>query len=228
VINSIDARFKNNYEQAFKHVLPWRMPVIVRLDGKCFHNFTSKMAKPFSYAFTYDMNLVAKYLIEEVDTARLAYVQSDEISLLLIPYNKLASQPWFGNEIQKICSVTAGIASSYMTLRNNRIAVFDSRCFVIPETEVVNYFISRQQDCTRNSINAFGQSVFSHSELQHKSQSEILDMLYDKGYEWESLVTRFKRGSAAYRDNTDITIDTEIPIFSKDREYISRFLATEE
>lgn len=34
------------YENAFRHTLPRRLPVIVRIDGCHFHTFTKGMAKP--------------------------------------------------------------------------------------------------------------------------------------------------------------------------------------
>jgi len=123
-------------------------------------------------------------------------------------------------------------------------ACFDARCFSIPVDEVCNCLIWRQQDATRNSIEAVGQANFSHKQLMGKSCNEIQDMLFkEKGVNWNDFPTDCKRGSACYRvvseeeiddprnPGNKITVqrrrwivDADIPIFSKDRQFVERFL----
>ena len=127
-------------------------------------------------------------LANNIQNVKFGYTQSDEISLLLTDWNKLTTDQWFGGNIQKIVSVSAAIATAYfnhyfsvamnlVTTEIQNIAVFDSRVFNIPKEEVTNYFVWRQQDTTRNSINMLGQYHFSHKELQHKNVSQVQDML---------------------------------------------------
>ncbi len=106
----------------------------------------------------------------------------------------------------------------------NKGAMFDARCFNIPEDEVVNAFVWRQQDATRNAIQMLGQTHFSHKELQEKSCNEIQDMLMtQRGINFNDMPTVFKRGTCCLRDEIGKwIIDTECPIFTQDREYISR------
>lgn len=52
-------------------------------------------------------------------------------------------------------------------------AMFDARAFNIPEFEVVNEFIWRQQDCTRNSIQSVGHANFSDKKMHKKNMSQI-------------------------------------------------------
>lgn len=122
-------------------------------------------------------------------------------------------------------------------------AEMDSRCFNIPKEEVTNCVYWRQLDASRNSIQMVGQVNFSHNELQHKSRSNIQDMLMtQKGINWNDLPTYQKRGSCVVRnkivlESNGITgiamlrdtsksenewiIDKEIPIFKGEgREYI--------
>lgn len=67
------------------------------------------------------------------------------------------------------------------------LALFDARVFTIPDrTEVMNYFIWRNQDCSRNSVSMVAQANFSHKELQGKSSVTMLDMLREKGTAWET------------------------------------------
>ena len=52
-------------------------------------------------------------------------------------------------------------------------AMFDARCFNIPQEEVINYFYWRQIDAIRNSIQMAGQAQFSHKQLQGKKQNDF-------------------------------------------------------
>jgi len=82
--------------------------------------------------------------------------------------------------------------------------VFDSRAFNIPKEEVCNYLLWRQLDCSRNSVQALGQSHFSHKELQGKNNSDVQDMLMlQKNINWNDTLTRFKRGIAIYKKMGD-------------------------
>jgi tRNA(His) 5'-end guanylyltransferase len=52
-----------------------------------------------------------KYLCENIQGCVFGYTQSDEISLLLIDYKRFNSSAWFDNEIQKMCSISASLAT---------------------------------------------------------------------------------------------------------------------
>ena len=56
-------------------------------------------------------------------------------------------------------------------------AMFDSRVFSVPKEEVCNCLIWRQQDATRNSIEAVGQANFSHHELHKKTCNMIQEII---------------------------------------------------
>lgn len=119
-------------------------------------------------------------------------------------------------------------------------AMFDCRCFNIPKEEVANCFIWRQQDATRNAIQMLGQTHFSHKELNGKSCNDIQDMLMlQKNINFNDMPTEFKRGICCVRKelqnpNVDIkdgafprlkwVLDKEIPIFSKDFDYIEKLI----
>ena len=114
-------------------------------------------------------------------------------------------------------------------------AMFDARCFSIPASEVCNAFIWRQEDATRNAIQMLGQTHFSHSELHKKNTDMIQEMLWQKGINFNDMPIEFKRGVCCYRrfieikgtTRTEWFIDKECPIFTKDRNYIERFLPKE-
>ena len=108
--DSLGDRMKG-YENAFRHYLPRRMPVIIRIDGKAFHTYTKGFHKPFDYILMKTMQETAYELCKKIEGVKLAYVQSDEISLLLTNDDTLETEPWFGNNLQKLCSIAASIAT---------------------------------------------------------------------------------------------------------------------
>lgn len=123
-------------------------------------------------------------------------------------------------------------------------ALFDARAFSVPVDEVCNCLIWRQQDATRNSIEAVGQANFSHKELQGKNCNDVQEMLWSKcKINWNDFPVDCKRGSCCYKKCSEIqmqdprdtsktitvarrgwVIDREPPIFTQDREYIEGWL----
>ncbi len=229
-------RMKTFYEQIPKTRLMRRTPVVIRIDGKAFHTFTRGFKRPFDDVLIKTMQETAKYLCENIQGCSLAYTQSDEISLLLIDYQRFETSAWFDYEVQKMCSISASMA----TMAFNRIfsetvsdlkidntkpmdkyfeavysgAMFDARVFNIPKEEATNYFYWRQLDASRNSIQMVGQANFSHKELQNKSCNDIQDMLMtQKGINWNDYPTYQKRGSCVvkedYLDATPESTDSE-------------------
>lgn len=227
--DDLGARMKTFYEQIPKTKLMRRCPVALRIDGKAFHTFTRGFQKPFDEVLIKSMQETMKYLCENIQGCVLGYTQSDEITLILIDYQKLTSAAWFDYEVQKICSIAASMATmafnklfrdnvgdylyenyddQYLadyieTLQNavNNGAMFDCRCFNIPKEEVTNLVYWRQLDAFRNSIQMVGQANFSHKELQNRSCNEIQDMLMtQKGINWNDLPIYQKRGSCCVRN----------------------------
>lgn len=219
------------YEDVNRNFLTRRTPVIIRLDGKAFHSFTKGLERPFDEWIHRTMVSTMEELVNQIQGAVFAYMQSDEISILIRDWDKLNTDAWFDYNIQKIVSVSAAIATAKFNdvwdKRTNKTALFDSRVFNLPKEEVCNYFIWRQQDASRNSVNMLAQSLFSHKELQGKNVSQVQDMMMlQKGVNWNDCKTWQKRGTCVYRDGDNKT-DFEIPIFTQDRNYIERHLVVE-
>lgn len=212
------------YENQFRNTLMHRMPAIIRVDGKAFHTFTKGMQKPFDSFMSHSMQETAKYLVQNIQNARLAYVQSDEISILMVDYNTYTSQQWFDGNINKIVSISAAMASTKFTELIGKTALFDSRVFSISENEVNNYFIWRQQDAVRNSIQAVAQSHYSSKQLHGKNTSQLQEMIFQKGENWNDYQPHLKRGAFYDRYNDEVMT----PDVSKDREFIKSYLSIEE
>lgn len=189
------------YEEVTDDRLPRRTYTIIRLDGKAFHTFTKGFRRPYDEGFMGAMNEAAAALCGKAQGARFAYVQSDEINLLLTDFDQNETEPWFDCRIQKMASVSASIvtaafnAAATMLTGQQTFAEFDSRVFTIPDSwDVYNYFLHRQNDATRNSISAAAQSHFSPNQLHGKDQSAMQDMLMSKGVNWNNYPDGFKRG----------------------------------
>ena len=110
--------------------------------------------------------------------------------------------------------------------------MFDSRAFTIADREeVVNYFIWRQNDAVRNSIQMVAQSLYSHKELHGKNQSELQELIHQKGQNWNNYPAGQKRGCCVVKEyyqkdgaQRSKWVIGNPPTFSKDRTFISHYM----
>jgi tRNA(His) 5'-end guanylyltransferase len=239
-------RIKKFYEDRSKTFLNRGMITIIRLDGKSFSKLTSKLNKPFDDTFANFMDATAIYLCENIQGAKFAYVQSDEITIVLTDFDKLNTNAWFDYNVQKMVSVSASLATAkFNQLRlfldpQSELAQFDSRVFQVPNiNEMVNTIIWRQQDCTRNSISMAASSLYTHKELNGKSSSNKQEMMFQKGVNWNDYKTKFKRGLIIKKhvfqsealNGDDVTRskwvpDFATPIFTEDTGYLYELIPT--
>lgn len=217
-MGDLDIRMKN-YEQVTEIFLTRRIPVIIRIDGKAFHTFTRKnFKKGYSEEFYKKMQEVSLYLAKNIQGCNLIYTQSDEISLLLTDYKTIRTQGWFDYNLRKLCSISASMATQALKMDEG---IFDARAWNLPQDEVYNYFIWRQQDALRNAIQMAGQENFSQKQLHGKSCNKIQDMLFkEKGINFNDYSSMRKRGFCVINKELDLNI----PVFSKNREYIEQFV----
>lgn len=266
--DTLDDRMKNAYENRYRMYLPDRIPVIIRLDGKAFHSFTRGLKKPFDALFIKTMQDTMEYLCSNIQGCKFGYVESDEISLCLWNWSRNESDAWFGNNLQKMVSISASMAGvafnrywnknvaeylsayesdvteeedKYRTIIKNKaemlMPVFDSRAFIIPAEEVHNYFVWRQNDCMRNSIQGLAQSLYSEREIHRINTSKLQNKMFsEKGVNWNDYSVVERRGTCIYKVPTKViglngevvirnkwTLDTNMPILSKpeSREFVT-------
>ena len=227
------------YENVSRNYLTRRMPFIIRVDGKSFHTFTRSLVKPWDNDLVQSMLYASIGLCEELAGVKLAYWQSDEVSFLVTDYDDINTQAWFDKNIQKIVSVSASIMTAHFNklfqekIKGFPLAFFDSRVFILPKEEVCNYFIWRQQDATRNSIQGLAQSNFSQKQLHGLKTNQLQDkLMLEKNINWNDCLTWQKRGACVVKENFMFNetersrwiVDWEIPIFTQDRNYIERYL----
>lgn len=111
--DSLGDRMKGNYESVTKTKLVKRMPVAIRIDGKAFHTFTRGFNKPYDLVLSRAMELTTQKLCENIQGCVFGYTQSDEITLILVDYKTLDTSAWFDNEVQKMCSISASMATMW-------------------------------------------------------------------------------------------------------------------
>lgn len=111
VHDNLGKRMKDFYEGIPKTKLMRRTPVIIRIDGKAFHTFTRGFKRPFDEILIKTMQETTKYLCENIQGCVLGYTQSDEISLVLVDYQRFETSAWFDYEVQKMCSIAASMAT---------------------------------------------------------------------------------------------------------------------
>jgi tRNA(His) guanylyltransferase len=237
-------RIKGHYENRTKQFLMRKTITIIRLDGKGFSKFTKGLNKPFDDGFSDDMDATAVYLCENIQGAKLAYTQSDEISVVITDFDNLETSAWFDYNVQKMVSIAASLATArFNQLRafrgETKLAQFDARVFQVPSIdEMINTLIWRQQDCTRNSISMAADANFSHKLLEGKSGNEKQEMLFtEKGINWNDYKVKYKRGTVIskkvitmqdekgnnYTRNKWLP-DTNTPIFTQDKEYLENIV----
>lgn len=233
--DSLGDRMKD-YESRTGHMLMRRTYTIIRLDGKAFHTYTKGFKRPFDTGLMRIMDQTAVKLCESIQGAKMAYVQSDEISILLTDFETPQTDMWFDGNVQKMTSISASIATAAFNngmyldeeiLANmDKVAYFDSRVLQVPNIdEAINYMIWRQQDATRNSISMGAQSMYSHKELHKKSSSEMQEMMFQKGQNWNDYPAGFKRGRMILKERTE-TI--EIPEKHRKKKDVGTPFETEE
>lgn len=162
--DSLGERMKN-YEYVSRTYLTRKLPVIIRIDGKAFHSFTRGFKRPFDEIFVKSMQETMKYLCENIQGCVLGYTQSDEITLVLVDYQNRDSDAWFDNNIQKMVSVSASMA----TMAFNRI---------------FKYEIDRYEWDWKTSLTP--QSV--EIQAAHHKYVETLNKAFNKGAMFDSRV----------------------------------------
>jgi tRNA(His) 5'-end guanylyltransferase len=218
--NTLLGNRMKQHEHAFRHTLPRRAYTLMRLDGRSFHTYLRGSAKPFDMAFVTAMDEVAAAVCKEVSGTVFAYVQSDEISLLVTDFDRPETQAYFGGVVAKLLSVPASVASVQMYMRrgyqNRMFPQFDNRVWSMADpVEVANYFVWRQRDAVRNSIQMLGQHWFTQAELHGKNTDEVQEMLFQThGVNWGKLDEGLKNGRVVVTDQLNPWLVVPAPKFA--------------
>lgn len=242
------------YEASYESEIIWRLPIVVRIDGKGFSKWTKTVgaAKPFDDRVIRCMASATAAIVKNVEGCLFGFTQSDEATFILRNDQSLWSTPWFNNRIQKMTSTIASIATAYFNNTSLKefssppLALFDARVFGVPTIqEAKNCLIWRQNDAVKNSISSacyygvaekVGRKTarkMMHG-LNQKQQQELL--FTTAKINWNDYPVKFKRGVGVYTNEfkTDINgnscvrsvlkVDESIPIFTQEKEFLDNIL----
>jgi len=122
--NNIWKRLVKKFEQPQRDYFIKGVPLILRVDGAAHSAYTRNLNKPFDEGYIEDMQQTAIYLCQEIQGAKLAYHQSDEISILVTDYDKINTDAYCDYRKDKIHSKVAGMASAkFNQLRRDRYSL---------------------------------------------------------------------------------------------------------
>lgn len=189
--------------------------IIAHIDGRSFSKMIkNKFQKPFDVNFIDMMNKTAQYLCQMVQGTHLAYVQSDEITLI-IKKNTEDSDIFFGGRLCKMQSIIASLATAKFnqlmilynmeyhpninplnTIENTVLCQFDCKIWDVDNAnDAMAWLLFRNIDCTRNSKQQTCQTYLSHKELMSKHTDEQVALLLEKkGINWSELPDGQKYG----------------------------------
>lgn len=178
------------------------VPVLARLDGRSFHNYTRNLKRPFDENFKSCITETVKSLIQEFSPV-LGYITSDEITLLWYSHSEY-NDILFNGRFHKLTSILSSYASvafyknslKFLPHKKEENPVFDCRVWNVPTLEIgLKSFLWRESEAVRNSINSVAQSLYSQKQLSNKGREELLKMIADRGVDWFSFDRYYQRGS---------------------------------
>jgi tRNA(His) 5'-end guanylyltransferase len=241
------------YAEISDFKLTRKLPVVITLNGRSFRKLTSLLPKPYCKDFTALMGQTAIRLASEIEGATFIYSFNDEINIVCRNDQNLETEAWYDNNIQRICSASASIASVSLLAaaqkENIKLLgdpVFLAKVFVIPSwTEVINFLIAKQHEASHTAI-----SMACFYELLKKySADKVLKIVKNLTIEDKyDLLTKecevdlksfdlaFWRGIACYRTpklvktafgeetKNKLTIDEELPFFNKEQLFLANLL----
>lgn len=249
-MDSLGDRMKA-YEAAYDQAITNRLPIVIRCDGKGFSKWTKSIGakKPFDEQLANAMSMAMMITADKIEGCLFGFTQSDEMTFVLRNDQSLESTPWFGNRLQKICSIVSSMVTVHFAgqMCGLPCAYFDTRVFAVPNIqEAINCLIWRQNDAVKNSIscacyyevaNKVGKKT-ARKMMEHLNGKQQQELLFkETGINWNDYPARFKRGIGCKKETYQYTDDhgniytrsgwdkvMDLPIFSKEQEYLQKIL----
>lgn len=254
VINTLRERIQS-YESISDYKLISKLPLIIIINGRSFKKTTSLLTKPFSSDFIEIIGAVMIKLAQEIDGSTFLYSFNDEIVVVSRNDQNIDTNPWYDNRIQKIVSASASIATCEFNkiakikeLPSVGDSIFTSHAFVVPNvTEAINVLIAKQQQafhaalhlaCFYELIKKYEPDIVKQT-LNEKTPQAKAEILFEEcNIDFNNYPLPFRRGAACYRVprviatetgeeiKNKLTIDTELPLFTKDHDFLSNIFRT--
>lgn len=206
--------------------------ILVMVDGHCFSKMIKKkFERPFDKEFINMMNETAKYLCENIQGAKMAYVQSDEISILITDFDTPKTDSYFSFRLCKMQSLIAAMATAkfnqmyarynfyhyleYTDFEADKLAkcvplcTFDCKAWTVPNAnDAYAWFLYRQLDCIKNSKSQTAQSYLPHNTLVRKNADEMIELTKEKcGVDWNEYPNDMKFGRIIKKIETPMEKD---------------------
>lgn len=199
----------------------------------------NKYKKPFDETFINMMNETAKYLLQNIQGAKFAYVQSDEISILVTDFDTPMTDSLFGYRLCKIQSICAAMAASkfnqlalqnafkeydsahgtfktpYDVVEGQNLVEFDCKAWAVPDYNTAFcHFLWRQNDCVRNSKQQAAQTYIPHKELTGLDTDAQIGLLMEReNIDWNTAYNDGEKyGRLIYKEKRlfkNLVADTE-------------------
>lgn len=194
--------------------------VLVHVDGRSFSKMIkNRFNKPFDMYFMRAMNETAGFLCKNVQGAQIAYVQSDEISLLLRK-NSPEGDIFFGGRLCKMQSIIASLATCYFNREMFMLDLweaatktgesvdelpfyqFDCKVWGVDSAnDAMAWFLYRNIDCVRNSKQQAAQTYLPHKALMGlDTDKQITKLKEEKGIDWAMYDEGEKYGRLIYKE----------------------------
>lgn len=163
-----------NIENAREGELSADSYIIARLDGRGFSKLTkAHFEKPFDERFHRLMVETMRHLMEREPEIALAYNQSDEISVLILPGSTA-----FNRKARKLLSLLPAAAAAKFSLLLGEPVSFDCRLNIQYDAEgVLRYFRWRSIDAERNAFNACAYWLLRKQGTAPQAAAELLRTL---------------------------------------------------
>jgi tRNA(His) 5'-end guanylyltransferase len=235
-----------SFESAYEYKIIPKIPVIIKLDARSFST-NSGMDKPFDIKITKVFGKTMESMAKSIEGVVFGYQYSDKIFLVLKNDKSFETDPWFGNDIQKINSISASMVTE--EFRKNSISfdvefenqvLFSSKVFGISgAAECADYFIYSQLKCYQDLVNSTCQSKLKSvygdrlfSVLDQKTIEERKLLLLENDVDIDLYPPFFKRGMGIYISPTLVStskgqstklswnLDVSLPLFSDNKEFL--------
>jgi tRNA(His) guanylyltransferase len=235
-----------SYQEAYNYKLLARLPIIIVINGRSFSKLTQLLDKPYDSKFVECILSTMLRLCTEVEGTLFAYQHNDEIVLVARNDQSPDTVPWYGGNLQKICSVTSAIATIHfndcateLSLNLTSDPIFTAQVFAVPTIgEAINTIVYKQQHNFHTSIQfaCLYELIKGHDKnaikemLSGLSTDEKIDLLHQEcQVDFNDYPVSFRRGAACYKVPKLVDGDTrhkwylssEPPIFTKDQSFLS-------
>lgn len=219
--DELSIRMKAYEAQETSRCFEQGLPVYARIDGRGFSKFTKMAKKPFDASISAAMLAASSALLSQTN-AKIAYFQSDEISLV---WDYSGQSMFFDGKIQKLTSVVSGIATAafirqlvndpeWNSINPNwldKLPHFDARVIQLPSrTEATNMLVWREKDARKNAISMVADTLFSHKSLQSKTGKEKLQMIEEAGVVFGDFPVGSRQGTFLRRVHHENPISEEL------------------